>query len=1081
MADLFAVGTGSWSSTAIWATVSGGATGHAIPTNADRVFLDSNTGTITINTSAVCSDFSMTGGTITGTSALNIAGSAVFGGTVSGYTGGITFSSTATGKTITSNGRALGSFITFDGVGGGWTLADAFVTSSTINLLNGAFSDGGFIVTAGVFNASSSTTARSVTKTTEWVITGVATCVNFGTVTSLTATMSGGWKLTDASSSTRTFATGGLTFGGTVKVTAGTGSFTFTGAGAVIGGLDLTGYAGPFGNANFTCTGSIVLGSATTSADGTGILTWTSSGAATFTSNGAAFNHPIVINGTGSFTLQDALNLGVRPLTLTQGSFNDNGFSVTLSHFVCSGAVTRSLTKTGNWTFNNGQAAASVVNIATTGLTTSFDVTKSWIFSNSGSTAINATFGGLVGVGHLKVTAGTYALTLTTANGAGGTFNDIDFTGFAGSISSSGNAVNFTGSLTLGASMTFTSFNGNAFTMIVATGQTKTITSHGVVIGRQLTFSGVGNVQLADPLNVSFTITHTSGGFSDNGFTLTAANYSCNNSNTRSVTKTTQWTLTGTGVCVDFTTTTGLTISATGGWLLTDSSATSRTFATGGLVFSGAVKVNAGTGSFTLSQSSAGSVGGVDFTGFAGTLAAGVLLSTGDIVLGTGMTVTDTSNALSMIGSGTMKFTSNGVTFNRPLVINGTGTVVLQDAYSSGARGITHTAGGLNDNGFSVTTFSFSSNNSNVRSLTKTANWTITGTGTCVTFFVTTNLTTSLSGGWTLTDSSATTRNFVSGGLSFGGTLTIAAGSMTQTISGSGTFGGLVFADAFTGSWTLSLITLTGSLRMSAGMSVAATAGLTIANTTGTATITSNGVTLGATSLVIASSATAEIADNLNLGTGQFVLTSGTFNSNNHAMAFSNFSANSTGTLNLGTSTVTVTGFLAGNNNAWNASLTAYTINAANAIINITDNTTAVKNFNANSNHTYGTINFQGKGTLYFGNANGGLTCGTLTGVAGNDQTFTFREGTSISQQVGAFNINGSSGHLTTVNSRIPGTRAVVRCSSGAFIFADYLKVQDLDCGPGYWFAGDNSQDLGNNVGIGFASAQRASITVLEG
>ena len=96
MADRYWVGgTATWDATAgtKWAATSGGAGGASVPTSADDVFFDANsgTGTVTVSGSRDCNNITFTGfaGTLTGTSTPTIF-----------FTGNVVIS---TGMTITAN------------------------------------------------------------------------------------------------------------------------------------------------------------------------------------------------------------------------------------------------------------------------------------------------------------------------------------------------------------------------------------------------------------------------------------------------------------------------------------------------------------------------------------------------------------------------------------------------------------------------------------------------------------------------------------------------------------------------------------------------------------------------------------------------------------------------------------------------------------------------------------------------------------------------------------------------------------------------------------------------------------------
>ena len=111
MADRYWVGgTGNWDTTTTnWSATSGGAGGASVPTTADNVIFDANSGTnftVTINTaSRACLDLTITGVsgmTLAGTQTLTVAGNVSLPSTglTSTYSGTMTLSATAA-KTIT--------------------------------------------------------------------------------------------------------------------------------------------------------------------------------------------------------------------------------------------------------------------------------------------------------------------------------------------------------------------------------------------------------------------------------------------------------------------------------------------------------------------------------------------------------------------------------------------------------------------------------------------------------------------------------------------------------------------------------------------------------------------------------------------------------------------------------------------------------------------------------------------------------------------------------------------------------------------------------------------------------------------
>ncbi len=200
--DLYWVGgTATWDATAgtKWATSSGGAGGHAVPTSTNNVFLDAASGvvTITLSAAAVCAnlDASNFAGSFSGSSNINVYGSLTLGAAnVTNFTGAITFKSTAAGKTITTNGKTI-TAIAFDGVGGGWQLQDTLTIASsgasfvltngtlgtngkTLNLTGGLNTDGGTLTLgASVINCISVSINAATT-----VTAGTSNIVIVGTI-----------------------------------------------------------------------------------------------------------------------------------------------------------------------------------------------------------------------------------------------------------------------------------------------------------------------------------------------------------------------------------------------------------------------------------------------------------------------------------------------------------------------------------------------------------------------------------------------------------------------------------------------------------------------------------------------------------------------------------------------------------------------------------------------------------------------------------------------------------------------------------------------------------------------------------
>lgn len=153
MADKYWVGgSGTWNTiNTHWSATSGGAVAGAVPTASDNVFFDqAGTYTVTILTTRNCLNFNLSAGTVTFSGGgLLIAGSMTVTNVTPTWTatGSITFTSTTTGNTVTSNGISFAGGITFGSAGGGgWTLGSA-LTCNSLNIQAGSFSTGNFNMT----------------------------------------------------------------------------------------------------------------------------------------------------------------------------------------------------------------------------------------------------------------------------------------------------------------------------------------------------------------------------------------------------------------------------------------------------------------------------------------------------------------------------------------------------------------------------------------------------------------------------------------------------------------------------------------------------------------------------------------------------------------------------------------------------------------------------------------------------------------------------------------------------------------------------------------------------------------------
>jgi hypothetical protein len=190
------------------------------------------------NSPRVCNNFTASGldGTMTlaGTSiGLTVSGSLTFQATnfTRTYTGTTTFNATSTGKTVTTNGVSFFGDVTFDGVGGGWTLGSALtVTSQIITVTNGTFdtsSSGNYAVTCATLSSSNSN-VRTINLNASTLSSAGSFPIIFTTSTNLT--FNAGTSQINCSTGSPTFSGGGQTFYNVAFTSAAITTGSITGA-----------------------------------------------------------------------------------------------------------------------------------------------------------------------------------------------------------------------------------------------------------------------------------------------------------------------------------------------------------------------------------------------------------------------------------------------------------------------------------------------------------------------------------------------------------------------------------------------------------------------------------------------------------------------------------------------------------------------------------------------------------------------------------------------------------------------------------------------------------------------------------
>ncbi len=345
-----------------------------------------------------------------------IGGNLILGSGMTTVSGGAatTFVAT-TSKTITTNGVQLNRPITFSGVGGTWTLQDSLnmdgATARTLTLTNGTFNSNNFNVTCGSFSSSNSNTRVLTMGSGTWTLTGNnATIWTTSTTTNLTlnedtstinCTYSG-------STGTRTIVTGG-TVGALnhFKVSAGTDILVTPSSNFLCNDFDLTGFTGTWSAAPLSTSGNFTLGAGMTATGGAFTITFTATNSKTINTNGVNINRSFTFNGVGgTWTLLNNLDINGaqtdRAITLTNGTFNANGFNVSTLSFSSNNTNVRTLTMgSGTWTltgtgtvWNTGTVTNLTLNAGTSTILINDASASSKTFSSGTATFGNLTLEG---------------------------------------------------------------------------------------------------------------------------------------------------------------------------------------------------------------------------------------------------------------------------------------------------------------------------------------------------------------------------------------------------------------------------------------------------------------------------------------------------------------------------------------------------------------------------------------------------------------------------------------------------------------------------------------------------------------
>lgn len=564
-------------------TMTAATAGASVPTTSDNVFFDSGSGasgsTITLTGALACLSFSGQGlsTNFNSTGTLNVAGSfTLASGNTWSATGTITFSSTTTGNTVTTNGVTISASITFNGIGGGWTLGSALTTTGTITLINGTFdtsSSGNYAVSASIFSGTGNTARTLNLNASTITLSGAATAWSFTLTTNLTFN-AGTSTINLTSTSNITVSSGGLTYYNltmsassvnTTRTITGVNTFnnlTCTNASTAIGVLNLS-----FG-ANQTINGTLTLSGGTTNPGTNRLYIGSSTYGTQVTLTAAAVSLTDV-------DFSDVIGAGAAsPFTGTRigDAANNSGITFTTPKTVYFVGTTATSWAASQWATSSGGAVSST-NFPLPQDTATFD-------NNSLNASTTLTQGTGYNLPSIDASARTNLITLNF--------------GFAASAYGSiilSSAVTLSG----GAALTWQNRN------------TATITSAGVTWTPNITVNNItGTLKLLDAFVSSTTVnslTLTSGTFDANGFNFTGAGkFTLTGTNTRTLAiGSGTWTTSNASTTTWVAAATGLTVTGTGTIFLT--AATAKTFAGGDVNYGSVILNQGGAGALTISGS----------------------------------------------------------------------------------------------------------------------------------------------------------------------------------------------------------------------------------------------------------------------------------------------------------------------------------------------------------------------------------------------------------------------------------------------------------------------------------------------
>lgn len=430
---------------------------------------------------------------------------------------------------------------------------------------------------------------------------------------------------------------------------------------------------------------------------------------------------------------------------------------------------------------------------------------------------------------------------------------------------------------------------------------------------------------------------------------------------------------------------------------------------------------------------------------FAGTVSLGITLNSLTL---TATAVWSTTANMTISGTGSFTLDTKGVVLNSSITLGTVGSTwtLASNFAMANARTMSHQGGTLNLASFTLTTSSFSSASTNTRVLAfGTGKVIINGSTTGgVVALTMTNMTLTGTRRFDISRSAGNASISCLGATAGNAPIVyVTTGTYVFTINAGAGLDGLDFT-GFTGTATFTsgtIIRLHAGLTLGTGMTVGTSAAnVTFDATSGTNVITSNGVAVNHNWVFDGVGGTWQLADAATLTNTNITLNSGTLNTNSKAVACTAFTSSSANTrvLAMGTTVLTFssTFTVAG-------TVSSFSITGTGTISTAT--TFGAKTFAGGGYLGYPTLRQNGSGSLSITGSNKFADVTNVVGVGTGALSFA----TGASNEFTAFNLNGQSGALLTVNSSTFGTQTILRKATA-------------------WLVGANSTDGGGNTGLTF-------------